>query len=286
MDYDLQTNVTVDTDGNVNYSASRDRIAKEVVLTIFFVVGMFADVAIFYTIFCFKRIRTVPNIFLANWAVADLLCLMLAPSGYRILSVIAKSSISHEFMCFLEEFGASFHITVILFIIVTLIDWFIAAHFGGASERFRNNYVLVISVIWVFAIVFAIVVLQTSRLVQKLRRSPINSPTMNLTLATAFLGCSLLSIINIFSSYFFWAHPALEVITIVVLFSNSVINLILLFTLNRDFRECFLLAIKCKGHNYEDVVPEFNNPIRHSNNRKSDIDVSFRTSQELLTNTD
>ncbi|KAK4876084.1 hypothetical protein RN001_012506 [Aquatica leii] len=317
MDYDLQTNVTLDSSGDLSYHASQSRIAKEVILTIFFVFGMSADVAIFYTIFCFKRIRTVPNIFLANWAIADLLCLMVAPSGYRILSVMAKTSLSHEFMCFLEEFGATFHVTVLLFIIVTLIDWFIAAHFGGASEKYRNNYVIIIGAIWVFAIIFAsifsgicfhyysvfvhqilallisyslvlllVVVLQLSRVVQKFRQSPINSPTMNLTLATAFIGCSLLSIINIMSAFFFWYHPAFEIITVVVLFCSSIINLILLLTLNREFRECFVLAVKCKSYNYEDVLPEFNNPIRNLNNRKSDIDVSFRTSQELLTNTD
>ncbi|KAF5291666.1 hypothetical protein FQA39_LY14303 [Lamprigera yunnana] len=196
MDYDLQTNVTIDSTGSVSYYDSSRRITQEVILTIFFIIGMFADVAIFYTIFCFKQIRTVPNILVANWAIADLLCLMVAPSGYRILSVIAKSSISHEFMCFLEEFGSTFHITVILFVIITLIDWFIAAHFGGASERFRNHYVTVIATIWLFAIIF---------------------------------------------------------------------------------------AIRCRGHNYEDSISDFNNPIRNTETRKSDVDVSFRNSQELLT---
>lgn len=266
---DVQSNITLNDKGEFKYTTINSRITKEIILTTFFIVVICVDVAIVYTIFCFKRLHTVPYILYANRTIADLLCAMVAPSGYEVLAVIMRGSLSHEFLCIIEKFGATFHLTVNLFVIFGLFEWFTAAYFGRASENFCDSYVVVTRGIWIFAIVYAgislgicfqyfsnflvhyiilllsygvaallVIGLQISRIVKKIRHSC--TPTLNLTFGTIYVMCALLLVIQIIFGVMY------NVLLVVTLFGTNLVNFGVLMATNIEFRKCFLLAIKCK----------------------------------------
>jgi len=316
MDYDETVNIsTFDSNDEMPASVSRDHLTQEIIFTIFFIIGICADILIIYTILRFKRMRSVPNIFLANWAIADLCCLVVTPSAYRLTSALKHFSLSHEFICFMEESGATLHITVILFVMVVVLDWFIAAYFGGASEKFRSRYKIVIGSIWLFAIIWssiysimcmsisyylihqeyllllcyaavllAVIVFQGSRVIQKIRNVSVDYPTLMLTLPTAFIINSVLSFLALIFDVPF-RHQAFEIIAVCLLFSSSIVNLILLYFLDKDFHACFLQAMKRSGDRYEETISEFDNPIRNTDH-KDNVKISFHNSEELLSNVD
>lgn len=310
---DVESNITLDDNAQLNYSIISSRIAVEIVLTIFFIIVICVDVAILHTIFCYKRLRTVPNILYANWTIADLLCAMVTTSGYKILTVMAKSSLSHEFLCFIEQYGATFHLTVNLFVIIVLIDWLISAYFGRASEKFRDNYVLITGIIWTFAIVYGgissgvcfryysyfihhglsllttysvaallVIGLQVSRIVQKIRHSCITPSTLNLTFGTVYIFGALFSVMPLFAEMHL--NEILETFAIAALFGTNLINFGIMLTTNKDFRTCLLLAIKCRRDS-DDVEFDFHNPISNIgiNKQRLESETSSTGSQEFLT---
>lgn len=310
---DVESNITLNDKAELTYSAMSSRLGREIVLTIFFIVVMCVDIAIFHTIFCYKRLRTVPNIFFANWAIADLLCAMITPSGYKILSVLTRGNITHEFLCFIEEFGATFHIAVNLFVIIVLIDWLIAAFFGRASEKFRDNYVLIVGVIWLFALVYGtassaicfhfysyfghhgwllvvtycliallVIGLQISRIVQRLRQSGIISPTLNLTFGTIYATGATVSIVQMITLSYY--GRAFETFVTICLFCTSLINFGVLMVTNPEFRSCFLMAVKCKRDD-DDQQFDFHNPISKVTVSKQRLESESSSigSQEFLT---
>ena len=310
---DVESNLTLNSNAELSYTTISPRVIQEIIATIFLVVVMFVDVVLFYIIFTHKRLRTVPNIFFANWAIADLLCVMVAPNGYRIMTVIGKNSISHEFLCFIEEFGATFHVTVNLFIIVVLIDWFIAAYFGRASEKFRDNYLWIIGCIWTTCIVFGstssaicfhyysdfvhhmvsllgtyilitllVIILQISRIVQKCRHSYVASPTLNLTFGTVFVICALLTVLQMIGAIITTYNSILKVFIVITMFGTNIINLIIMSMCNQEFKCCLLSTIRCKAIQ-EESLSEFNNPIKIENHKRLESEASSTGSQEFLT---
>lgn len=317
MDYDEIVNMSMDYNDEIPYRDSYKFLTREITFAIFCLIGMIADVIIFYTIFKFNRLRTVPHIFIANWAIADFLSLLVTPSSYRIISVITKISLHFDFMCFIDEMGSTLHVTVLLFVILVLIEWFFSAYFGGISNKIKNNYKFIISGIWIFAITFSgiftnicisyrsiiyhqiflpfisfclilllVIVLQISRLVQKIRGSGIQHSTVNLTLGTAFLMMCFLSLLNIFFLSSLVPHPAIEVLGLCFMFSSSIVNITLLYYLDDDFKICLLQIINRSGNRYEQTINDFNNPIRETNG-KSNVEVDeLRDSQECLTSPD
>ncbi|KAB0795275.1 hypothetical protein PPYR_12114 [Photinus pyralis] len=310
---DVESNITLNDKAELTYSVMSSRLGMEIALTIFFIAVMCVDIAMFHTIFCYKRLRTVPNILFANWAIADLLCAMITPSGYKILSIITSGNITHEFLCFLEEFGATFHIAVNLFVIIVLIDWLIAAFFGRASEKFRDNYVLIAGVIWLIALVYGtassaicfrfysyfvhhawslmstyciiavlVIGLQVSRLVQRLRQSGIISPTLNLTFGTIYaIGC-ILTIVQMMTLRYY--GRAFETFVTMCLFGTNLVNFGVLMVTNSEFRTCFLMAIRCKRDD-DDHEFDFHNPISKVTVSKQRLESESSSigSQEFLT---
>ncbi|KAK5645376.1 hypothetical protein RI129_006676 [Pyrocoelia pectoralis] len=310
---DVESNITLDDEGQLSSSIISRRLPAEIILTIFFILVICVDVAIVHTIFCYKRLRTVPNILYANWVIADLLCALIAPSGYKLLTVMSNEYLSHEFLCFIEQFGATFHFAVNLFVIIVLIDWLIAAYFGRASQKFRDNYVLILGIIWAFAIVYAgtsslmcfryyvyfihhglsllisyisaallVIGLQISRVVQKIRQSGVISPTLNLTFGTVYVLGGLLSVIQMITVPYGTAFA--EIFVAISLFGTNLVNFGILLATNLEFRTCLLMALKCRRDN-DDVQFDFHNPIRNItvNKQRLESEASSTGSQEFLT---
>ncbi|KAF5298885.1 hypothetical protein FQR65_LT09536 [Abscondita terminalis] len=83
------------------------RVIPDVVFTLVCMVAVMANSSLIYTILKFKRLHTVPNLILANWAIADLVTLLTTPSFYRLIAILDHVSLSGMFMCSLYGIGAA-----------------------------------------------------------------------------------------------------------------------------------------------------------------------------------
>lgn len=116
------------------------------------ILGIFANLAIICTIFSFKRLRTVPNMLLGNWAIADMYPMV-------IIFFISVLSIFGDFIYapvtvlnVVVETEAVLCNTVLSFVVVSLIDWYLASYHYKLSERYRKHYKSIIIVLWVLTV--------------------------------------------------------------------------------------------------------------------------------------
>lgn len=311
MDYDQISNLTTDTNDEMIAAVSRRLLIQEIVFTIFFLIGICADLAIIYTIFRFKRLRVVSNIFIANWAITDLCSLSVTPSSYRIVSVITSVALPHSFLCVLEEFGIILHASVQLSVILVLVHWFISAYFENTAEKINKTYKAVIAALWIFSIcsatitsalcmsnkhvyihqplllfgsyfiVFLLVtVCQCARAIQKYKGKPLLYPTLSLNLATVFAIVTILSIFSLLFLPFVYRHIIFEIMMTCLLFSGSIFSLALLYFLDADFQACLHQAFK-RSSNYEDTTCTYDNPLLN-NDEEETVKISFTDSDEKL----
>lgn len=308
MDYDDVGNYTFDEEIMPGRSAAD--IAREIVFIIFCLVGVCADAAIIFNILRLQRVRTVPNILLANWAIADLCSLLVAPSGYELIHVLENISMSPEFLCGLQHFGSVLHLTVVVFVMIISADWFIEAYFPIKSETIRNYHRYVIGATWITSLLFCgvntgiclsgrntrfavyllyssfwlllaiTIALQSSRAVRKyLLKRPVDCPSLMLTLATAFAGSWLLSYITAWISY----NMVIQTIAVGMVFSNSIVNFTILYLLDKDFQSCLLQALKRPGSGYEDSIAGSDNPAyKNFANDSFPAKLSFDKQEEPL----
>lgn len=140
MEYeDINLNISdLTIDSEVTVESSKDHLPFEVMFTIFCIVGVIADAMSIYIIFHFKRMRTVSNIILANWYIFDLVTLVVAPSAYRIISVLENLSISEKLVCTLSAVSSFAHIAIVVIPMVVTIHWALAAFWPGAYAKARR----------------------------------------------------------------------------------------------------------------------------------------------------
>lgn len=310
MDYSEIENITADINNAVPISASNARIYQEIAVTIFLGIGICADLAIAYTILQFKRLKTPTNIFIANWAIADMCSLIVTPSVYGLMSVITRLPIPYAFLIVVEVFGLLLHVLVMVFAITVLLDWFISAYFEKIAQKIHDNYKILVTVLWLlcigygailsilsletyyfihvpylvvgcyFLLILLTIVCHCSRAVQKCRKKQILYSTFSLYLATAYAGESLLGILGILFINIVKFHKALFVFIGCLFFSSSVVNLVLFYFFDTDFQACFRQVLKRTGDSYEESICNFDNPLIHNNEK--DVKISLHNSDECL----
>lgn len=312
MDYEDGTDLTNATFKTITPEESRQFLVQETVFTLFCVVGICADAAIIYTVFCFKRLHTVPNIFLANWAIADLCSLIVTPSSYRVISVIESVSVSQEFICFLFHTDLIFHSTAMIFMVVLSLDWCLSAFFRRVLESFRNYYKISVGSIWVIALLLCsistrlcikrmyhfipgylllfsyctlllfVVALQLFRCTQRvIKREHTNHPTLMLTLATIFVLNWLVGLLN-FLVYELGGpdyHWLVTIFTQCVIFASAIINFILMYRFNNDFHACVRQALKRSDERYVNAICEL-----RASDRSTNITCQNASGHELMQN--
>ncbi|KAF2892250.1 hypothetical protein ILUMI_13920 [Ignelater luminosus] len=315
MEYEKDANFSNFTfDEDITPAASMAFIAHEIIFTIFEIIGMFADIAIIYVIFRFQRMRKLENILLGNWAIADFGSLLLAPSGFRILSIMDSLPISPEFMCTLFHSGQILQITVIMFAVLISIDWLLGVYWEKTSEKFRKYFKYYIGAIWIFTVLFCSVatgyclhemytfstvftfigvfflvliitlVLQISRAARKFcLKRPIEHPSLLLNIATALPGTYILAVIMLVLVNTVRLHPLIGIIGEIFIFCNSIVNLVLLYNYNKDFQACFIQALR-RGDKYEETGLSFDNPLANKVYDKCSVPIriSFNDNAELI----
>lgn len=294
MDYEDYLNITNSTIMNeeVSVESSKRHISHEIVFVIFCSIAFCADLITVYTILKFKRLRTVPNLYIVNWQIMDMLSLVAMPSGYRILSVIHNMAISINFFCVLLHLCASFHFGNIVCVFILIADWCLAAHFRRYCERLRRYYKYVIGFSWSLLIISAvayshlcfhvpymteipgdmlfigycmliiiIIIFQFSRAVQKWRRRSVDYPPLSLNLGTIYITCCVTAFIYLLVIQILrLRYRFLSILTLIIAFCNSPIYLIMLYKYDKDFHACFLQVFKRAQNRYENTVAEYATP--------------------------
>ncbi|KAF5298884.1 hypothetical protein FQR65_LT09535 [Abscondita terminalis] len=271
------------------------RVIPDVVFTLICLVAAMANTILIYIIFKFRRLHTVPNFFLANWAIADLATLLTTPSTYRLIAMLDNISLSGMFMCSLYGIGAAAQVTLIIYVFLLTLDWCLAAYFENASMKFRKYTKFYIFAIWIFmflflclSIVFCInrhffhglhafmvvfgfmglflfvTVLQICRAVRKCRRRTLNYPTIMLTITTSFVLSWFAAFVNVFAMFGFGIfHRSVEYISATLLFCTSIIVFIIFYRGSPDFQACLSRLFRRNKINYEEADFNF-----HSTGRK------------------
>lgn len=262
--------------------------------------GVLADAAIIYGIFRFRRLRTIPNIFLANWAIADMFSIMVLPTN-----VLITVTGGHEYTCLLVHAAVILHFAAVLFGILLLIDWCTAVYYHRTSEKLRKRYAFLIGTVWttvlllyslsaglcishvhyyfvviLFIIVYVInvlliIALQCSRIAQKFRANPITYPsllTTRLTVLTIITFSYLLITIHISLSYFnvyfmyysyIFSNIAMA-LSIISVLGSSAITLGVLCWLDTDFRLCLFPKQNDLHERFENEVSEIEDNNKNS----------------------
>lgn len=289
MDYELLTNTSdfyEEVKGNY-----KNFLAREIIFSIFCVIGICADVIIIYSIFHFKQIRTVSNIFIANWAIADLSSLVITPSAYRLISVIEAFSLSIKFECILYEVGTLMHIAVLIFVSLLLVDWCLSVYFYNLYKEYKLYYKRVIGIIWIviilpnciavgmclgdsfmltdtiFVYIFcfvllALLIIQMINIVLRIKKIVLRSNNMSLTLATTYIVVLTISICIVFSINYM-SYGFLSILVNCAIFSNSIVNLAILFYFDKDFQACVNQIFKKPNQKYSEALVEENENINN-----------------------
>ncbi|KAF2893235.1 hypothetical protein ILUMI_12939 [Ignelater luminosus] len=249
-----------------------------IAVVIFSSFGILADTAIIYGIYRFKRLKTPSNVFLANWAIADLLSIVTVPTIIVNYVLIFDPS-SYIYTCLTTHATVTCHLAVTVFGLLLSIDWCTAAYWPRISDKVRNRYLFIIVAIWlvlllfyilssalcisgihfyfnviIFVIFYAInllfvIVLQCTRIVQKCRTGSITYPeSLNgrLAIISIITFSYLLAAVNValeyanvyHSSYDYIATYACTIISAITVLASSVVTLGVLCWFDKNFRLC------------------------------------------------
>uniref|UniRef100_A0A1Y1KMV9 G-protein coupled receptors family 1 profile domain-containing protein n=1 Tax=Photinus pyralis TaxID=7054 RepID=A0A1Y1KMV9_PHOPY len=282
------SNLTFDATSSAHY------FVQDMLFTMLCFVAILANVGIIYTTFHFRRMRTVPNIILANWAIADLSCLLTTPSNYRLIAILDNISLPGVFVCSLYEVGNSAAMATLFFAIFLSTDWCIAAFFESASKKFRKYTVHYLLVFWVcvlgvlcVGVVYCIhnylsyliqaimiliayctlllfvVTLQICNCVKKCRRRRVSYPKLMLNISTAFTISWFIGFVNLFimagANRF---YRVVEMISSIFLYCTSIMIFIILYRQSNDFHACVNNILRRDRSGYEEANFDFHTPVR------------------------
>ncbi|KAF2906083.1 hypothetical protein ILUMI_00094 [Ignelater luminosus] len=248
------------------------------VLVIISLFGILADGTITYGVFRFIKLKTVPNILLANWAIAHMISAIILPLNV-LMNVFLTISENHIANCLSIHATITSYLVALWFCIVLCIDWCSTAYFFPLSKKIREHYKFAISFIWLNAVplyvtsagscvgystdllptvlviisfiinLLFVLILHCSKLVQRFRVNPINysrSLKVQLMMITTILCSYLVAIISsalALSDVYSITDNYLRagvclLLSISAIQGTPVIILGILYFLDRDFRRC------------------------------------------------
>lgn len=303
MKFDIAENFTNTTIiDESSYAPSAVYYVFTVMLVIVCVIGICADVLMVYMTFRFKKLRTVPNILISNWAIADIYPLLLASFDYVIYSFVDYQSVVYDIMSFFYEVEWVFYNTVLFFIVSLTIDWCLATYFLNASEKYRKHYKYTVATIWALTLIttcvalslrihnlfFAlpiaifflmykalfifIIILQITRRIQTCQRKSSNYPTLTLTIATVCILCWLERYIGLIISDAIDKYvPFIKLIT----YFSFAIVFIIIYRNNTDFQACIRQVWNRSNNRYVDEISDVRTASKSTNSDNQTNQVYF-----------
>lgn len=285
-------------------SLRRTTEVSTIAVTLIGAAGLLADAAIIYGVYRFRKLRTITYIFLANWALADMLSTVVLPTNLILFEIRTAADVSS---CLLIPGTMMLHLAAILFGTLLLIDWFAAVYYNRTSAKLRKHYSLVIGTIWSVVLLFYIlsiglcitgvhydvpvillilfyginllllIVFQFSRILRKFRKNSVKYPNIlkaRLTVVTV-ITCSYLLVVihtfllnfDLYNNYRYVVLFEAGAISMISILSASVVTLGVLCWLDKDFRSC--------------LFPKYNDLHERFENEASEIEESIEDSSSV-----
>ncbi|KAB0795484.1 hypothetical protein PPYR_12323 [Photinus pyralis] len=276
MDYeDIMNYTTVDSRTEPTTSVKDSWINRiephEVILFTCCTAAFFADLAIIFTMLCFKQLRTALNVFIVSWAILDICAVLVTPVGYRLVSIL-----NHLNVCFLLQMGLVLHFLIIVSVFIIFISWCIIAYFSKFSKWIGVYYKITMALIWGILLIFLIILstgclghkfndnagkggygtlalllmsILTIRFLNVLRKNKEQSlehSKLPLTLCTAFVLCHAFALGSYAMSQFLWLwNPIPIIISACFVYCNSVVTFSVLFFYDKPFQLHVRKIIHC-----------------------------------------
>jgi len=249
--------------------ASNQYIAQEVILLIFGLAGIAVNLLLIYIVCYYRKLHTNTNIYLINWAIADIGAVLITISCFRIFSPLFE--VPDAVLCFYFGLGCALIFDVMFFMLLLAVDWCLSAYLPRPVENFRKHTRNIVAVTWIFSAVYSVassvtcslsvyylifhftlpitfaallifvIVLHVTRLVQKCKGQFEYHPVSLLIIPSAFVLCWVLSWINLL---LLDIPAAYYIVTETPLFLHPTINFMLVIILDQDFKTCFYQVIK------------------------------------------
>lgn len=284
MDYENVEDVSNSTSTYGDNKTSNEYLKvlpHEIAITVLCFIGLCTNVVIIYIIVKFKHMRTVPNMMLENWIIADICALLVTPSTYRIIFVVANFKLSPSFLCSLLNLLTVFRILEISFGTVIVIDWITNVYFPKISEGIKLYYRRIITCLWIGAILFAgasvdlcinyifyfnipevtelvfystllllVFIAHCIRGVFKCRKKPLEQSTHMLTLVTSLVVTYFLA----FVFTVFFIHSVLAIFVVCLVYLSSIFTFLILYFTNKEFQGCLHQIFKRSHDDYSDSI--------------------------------
>lgn len=320
MDLDIETENS--TDNATDYievytqSMAMEHIFRELVAAVFMLCGISGDILIAYIVLRFHRMRTITNLILANWALADLGFLLSNPDTMRLLVVIDARDMPGEVMCFVQEAQEAFGFAITLFFNWMCLNWCLGAYWPGTQAKVRTLFRPALAVVWAFValwtvtfgvccindyyvfsrhfavwinfllLVVSLVVINVMRGVQRCRKRTPQQSSLMIMIPTALLLTWIsmyFSAILIFvagSSFFLLV---LFFVLDFVVYLNSIVVVMILLRYHKGFQACFFQIIKCARFRYSDSSLDFNSQESIDGGTQVTFNNSDRNTQNNFT---
>lgn len=273
MDYDDHVFKEAEnyTEDKLNFTdESMQYLAEEIILLIFGLIGISANILLIYIICYYRKLHTSTNIYLVNWAIADIGAILVTISCFGMFSLLYD--VPDIILCLYFGFACAIFFDVTVYMLVLAVDWCLSAFLPRPLEKFRKHTSTIVAAIWIFSIVYSlastamcslsayyllfhytvpftfavlfvfVIALHITRLVKKCKGSVEYHPVSLLFIPSFFVLCWFLSWTNL------WVvdiPSALYMISETPIFLHPIVNLLLLIALDQDFRICFFQVVKC-----------------------------------------
>lgn len=311
MDSEIVQDLANTTVHNIPEESSSEHIVGEIIISLTCLISLCADSIIIYTIFKFKNMCTVSNVLLGNWIIANACLMVLSFSHFRIISVIGNFDLPMNFICGLFEILVSIRNNQIVFAVIVNLDWLSGIYFPRLSEKIKSYYKFIIATFWiigmlystilvglcinhlfyfsselvvvfVYCILLLVVVISLSTIgIHKCTGRLLNYATHVVMLSSVLIIMCFTEIL----SMLIWFRFSLEIFFECLVSAEAVLNFIILYCFNKDFKVYFLKVIRRYRSEHSNALSNAN--ANSTNNANSDrpVQIAFHgPTEELITN--
>lgn len=286
MDYEIISNLNVSLfnfslETDITPEQSTAMSAHEIIISLVCLSGIGADALIIYMLLTYKKLRTPTNIFVLNWACADLLYLLITPCFYRIFAALESFLLSEVFFCVTIETATILQIAIVLFNGVLCIIWFVNVFVIYQGQMVTYITTSIWSLTLVLIIVFSmfcvheifyllslyvtffgytillhmVVLMHICAGFRRFRNlKPYNKSRYISTLTTAYVLCCLPSWLCILCASLV---RYLSVVAACVGYLNSVANVVILYRFNKHFKTGLIQTFQRRSGGYVDATETF-----------------------------
>lgn len=254
-------------------------VHNEIIYTFLCSVGIVADIFLIVCLLRIKEMKTKRNLHVLNWAIADLLHLVAHIFSFRLIPDSCDLSKFDGYFCGIYESRAMFHTATIVFVFLLLVDCI----FFKLTKRLFN---IVAGSVWVvvflititsvtlcalgiyvpiahtllllyFTVLFVTFLVYCCLCVKRKRNKiDVEDSLFRYEAAGLYVFCWFPYYVAFYLSLFLDLDTLYNVAQSVAItgYMNVVINLFLFSYLDRNYKLCFVKALKCRNNSTDDQI--------------------------------